>query len=350
MKKFKSIIAAVAVLVTVLYGIPSPVQAQSSASLSIVPRKDYNAEPGKTINDTLTIRNIDTENPLDLVLRVVDFTYTDDTGSPSLMLAENAPQTAWSLKPALRVPSSVSIAPGSSKTLDISLTLPDNQGPGSYYSAIVYSSGAADGGNVGLSASGVTLVFASIPGEVNENLILEKFGAYFPATSGSQGQYSFFAFSEPPAMAYTLKNEGNVVGSPVGTIKLKHMFGQEITINDVNPSRSLALIGQSRTFTSCIKMKSEDVDFSGSRSNATACTAAGLWPGYYSANLELYYGQNGNVTKEITSAGGFIYLPWWFIITFLVVLITVTIFIWRSVTAIRRKLNGHQSKKLLRRK
>src|SRR5690606_22781153 len=146
-----------------------PVLAQSSASLSIAPKKNYTVEPGKTVNDTLVIRNLDTENTLDLSLRAVDFTFIDDSGAPKLMLAEDAPQTTWSLKPFLKIPKSVQIPPKSSKTLDMSISIPAKHGAGSYYSAIVYSTGAPDGGNVGLSASGVTLVFTSVPGTVNED-------------------------------------------------------------------------------------------------------------------------------------------------------------------------------------
>lgn len=67
-----------------------PVSAQSSAALSIVP-KITTIEPGKTIKDKLTIRNLDDTKPLQLTLRVVDFTFTGDGGTPKLFLAQDAP-------------------------------------------------------------------------------------------------------------------------------------------------------------------------------------------------------------------------------------------------------------------
>ena len=98
MKRLKStILAAMALLVGVAYALPAPeAQAQSSAALSIVPRKDYTVEAGKSINDTLTIRNLDDERTLDVTLRVIDFTYDSDGGNPKFFLDEDAPQTAWS--------------------------------------------------------------------------------------------------------------------------------------------------------------------------------------------------------------------------------------------------------------
>jgi hypothetical protein len=340
MKRFKSIVvAACVVLIAAAYIMPAlPASAVSSASLSIVPKKTYAIEPGKSVNDKLTIRNLDSKAPLQLTLRVIDFTFTDDGGTPKLMLDPGAPQTTWSLKPFLTVPESVTIPAGASKTLDMSVAIPAGHGAGSYYSAILYSSGSGEGGNVGLSASGVTLVFTSIPGKVNENLKLQKFGAYNLATADKKADYTSFTVDEPQNIAYTLKNSGNVTEAPVGSITLKGMFGKSQVIDNVNPNASLALIGQTRTFTSCIKLKSENVDFNGTKSQAATCTSPGLWPGRYTVALDLFYGQNGNDTQEIVSTTSFWYLPIWFIITVLILIAIIALVVWLLVRKIRAKL------------
>lgn len=343
MKRLKClVVGAIAVVIAAAYSLPAlPVSAASSAALSIVPKKNYVVEPGKSVKDKLTIRNLDTTRSLDLSLRVIDFTFTDDGGTPKLMLDQNAPQTTWSLKPYLRVPETVSVPAGSSKSLDMSVSIPAGHGAGSYYSAIIYSSGApSGGGNVGLSASGVTLVFASIPGKVNENLKLEKFGAYTKATPQRKAEYNFISSEEPQVIAYTLKNNGNVTEAPVGSITIKSMFGNAITISNINPSGSLALIGQTRTFTSCIKLKSQEVDFNGSKTEATTCASPGLWPGLYTASIDIFYGQNGNNTQETVGTSTFWYLPTWFVILFLIVLAVVAYFAWRLVRIVRSKLFG----------
>lgn len=346
MKRLKGIVlAALAVMVTVGYITPMPTaSAASSAALSITPKKNYVIEPGDSVDDKLTIRNLDDNLPLELTLRVVDFTFTDDGGTPKLFLAEDAPQTTWSLKPFLTIPKTVSVPPKSTKTLDMSVAIPAGHGAGSYYSAIIYSSGSSEGGNVGLNASGVTLVFTTIPGKVNEDLKLEKFGAYKQATASTPAHYTFFTMDEPILMAYTLKNNGNVTEAPAGTITLKHMFGKEYVINDVNPSGSLALIGQSRTFTSCIMLKQQAVDFNGAKTEAKQCTSPGLWPGIYTATTDLFYGQNGNNTREVHGAATFVYLPAWFLIVLLIVLLILAYYIWKIVRKIRQ-ITGTRSKK-----
>lgn len=352
MKRLRSIVgAALVVLIGAVFIAPAlPASAQSSASLSIVPKKNYTIEPGKSVKDKLSIRNMDAEKPLELTLRVVDFTFKEDGGTPKLMLEENAPQTTWSLKPFLTVPKTITVPPKSSKTVDMNVAVPANQGAGSYYSAIIYSSGAPDGGNVGLSASGVTLVFASVPGKVNENLKLDKFGAYNLATKDKKADYTFLTAEEPLNMGYTLKNEGNVTEAPIGSITLKPLFGKEIVINNVNPNGSLALIGQTRTYTSCIKLQAQELDLNGQKSEAKECVSPGLWPGYYSATLNLFYGQNGNNTKEITGYASFWYLPLWFIITVLLLVAIVAYLVWRLVRKVRGKAGKARPGKVAHRK
>lgn len=328
MKRFKSIVlAALAVFIVTAY-LPAPLaSAQSSASLSIAPKKSYVVDPGDSVEDKLSIRNLDSNRELQLNLQVIDFTYTDDSGTPKLMLDQDVEPTTWSLKSYLSVPKSVLVKPGSSTAVDIGVSLPENLGAGSYYSAIIYSTGAPDGGNVGLSASGVTLVFVTVPGKVNESLTLKKFGAYNPNVKG----YQFITADEPRAMAYTLENKGNVTEAPVGSITLKDMFGHEYTIDDVNPNRSLALIGQTRTYTACIKLTSQEVDFKGTTTEANTCSSPGLWPGYYQASIDLFYGQNGNLTKEIVGQASFWYLPLWFVILFTLLLLVIAYYVWRIV-------------------
>ncbi len=346
MKRIMSV--AVAVIMAAAFSTASlvgpSVSAVSSSALSIAPKKNYVIEPGDSIKDKLVIRNLDTAASLELSLRVIDFTFTDDGGTPKLFLDQNAEQTTWSLKPYLTVPQTVSIPPASSKSLDISVSIPKNRGAGSLYSAIIYSSGSggADNvNNVGLSASGVTLVFTTIPGEMHEDLQLEKFGPY---SKESRGYMGYFTAAEPQVLAYTLKNNGNVAEAPVGSITLKHMFGQEYKINEVNPAKSLALIGQTRTFEACVKAKEQEVQNRDSNVMPTTCVSAGMWPGYYTATAELYYGQNGNNTQELIKTIGFWYLPWWFVAVCLAVAGVLAFYIWKLVRKIRHAMYGPQAK------
>jgi hypothetical protein len=327
MKRFTSYLSAAMGLLLLAVGlVPSSASAAGSSALSIQPRKNYVINPGQTITDKLTIGNLDGANDLYLTLKPIDFTYANQSGTPKFNLAANAPQTPWSLKPFIKLPDSVTIPKGGSKTVSYTITMPKNQGAGSYYSAIMYQAGGGNGGNVALNASGVTLAFVSVPGTVDENMTLQKFGAYNSDDNGTTGSFVYIDTSEQPKMvAFTLKNNGNVFESPAGSIIIKNMFGHQIANITTNPNQSLALIGQTRIFTSCIKSKQAEVQALGGTSKDTTCTNPGLLPGLYTAKLDVFYGQNGNQTHEIVGTAHFWYLPWWFLA---VVAIIIALLVW----------------------
>lgn len=329
MKRFSSYIgAALAVLFLTVNAIPASAATSSttgSSGLSIQPRKNYIINPGQTVTDKLTIGNLDTKDDLNLSLRMVDFTFSDQSGTPKLNLAANAPQTPWSLKSFTTLPKTVAVAAGQRKTISYSITVPKNQGAGSYYSAIMYQAGAGgSGGNVALNATGVTLAFVSVPGQVKENMTLQKFGAYNSNDNGTTGSFVFIAMNEQPKMiAYTLKNGGNVFESPTGMIVLKDTFGHHVADIPTNSTSSLALLGQTRLFASCIRTVQQKIQAEGGTAKDTSCTNPHLMPGRYTANLDVFYGQNGNQTHEITKVATFWYLPIWFIVLLIVVLLVL---------------------------
>jgi hypothetical protein len=336
---FSFLSAALAVLILAVSS--SPASAIGSSSLSLQPRKNYVIKPGQTITDKLTVGNLDKTQDLSLSLRMIDFTFNDQSGTPKLALAQNAPQTPWSLKPFTKLPKSITVPKGGSTTFSYTITLPKNQGAGSYYSAVLYQAGGANGGNVALNASGVSLLFASVPGKVNENMTLQKFGAYNSDTSGASGSYVFIDINEQPKMvAYTLKNEGNVFESPAGSVTLTDTFGHHVADVPTNTNLSLALLGQTRLFTSCIKTVQDQVKVLGGTSKDTRCVDPGLKPGRYTAKLDVFYGQNGNQTHEITAVAHFWYLPLWFIVLVLVIVALIAFGVWWSQRKLRQIVKG----------
>ncbi len=355
MKRFKGILLAVIAVLLVAVYIPTPSASAQSSALGIPPKKNYVIEPGSSVNDTLVVRNLDPSKDLQLYLRVIDFTYTDDSGTPKLILDSNAEPTTWSLRNYLHVPDSVTVSPGKSETLKMSVSMPKGIGAGSYYSAIIFSTTAPSGGNVGLAASGVTLAFVTVPGTVKEDLTLKNFGAY----DASEKKYKLFNMTEPTVIGYTLENSGNVTEAPAGTITLQDMFGHKYAISDINPNKSLALIGQTRTIQACIKLASQDVNFQGSKTETAACVSPGLWPGLYTASADLFYGQNGNLTKEITKTSYFWYLPSWFLIIVIIVALVLAYYIWRTIVWARggsfklggtpRRMGGRKPSRMMRR-
>jgi hypothetical protein len=319
-----------------------------SAGLSITPRKNYVMNPGQTITDKLVIGNLDSATQLNLSMRMIDFTYMNQSGTPKLYLEQNAPTTPWSLKPYTTLPKNVTVPAGGTTTVNYSITIPKNLGAGSYYSAILYQAGGANGGNVALNASGVTLAFVSVPGTVKENLSLQKLGAYNSEDNGTTGNYVFIDMAEQPkVIAYTLKNEGNVFESPAGSITVKDMFGHKVADITTNSTQSLALLGQARLLTSCIKTVQQTVQALGGTTKNTNCVDPHLKPGRYSVALDVFYGQNGNQTHEINATASFWYLPYWFLLVLAVIIAALAVGIWwlqKKIKAVVKGSTYHQGR------
>lgn len=332
MRKLLSLAVAFVAAVFLMTNVGGVVQAQqqtnNSAGLGITPRKDIVVEAGKSVTDRLQVINLDSNKELKATLQVVDFGAQDESGTPSLRLDENADRTPWSLEPFLKAPSSVIVPAGESKYIDFTVNIPAGQGAGSYYSAIRYIAEGTGGGQVAVGASGATLVFVTVPGKTKESLILQKFGAY--TSNNTNGKYqSFFTAAPPKELAFTLKNQGNVAERPTGSILIKNMFGKTTKlVEDANPKASLALIDQTRLFQTCIEQPARDAD-------DQDCKPLSLMPGRYTAQLSAFYGINGNQTQDIEGSASFWYLPTWFIIVMLVVILAIAggiYMIYRRVT------------------
>jgi hypothetical protein len=334
MRKITSLATAFIAVVVLVASAGSAVYAQSSsAGLGITPRKDIVVEPGKSVTDKLQLINLDSNKDLRATLEIVDFGAKDQTGTPSLQLNNNAKQTAWSLKPFLKAPSVVTVPAGQSKYVDFTVTIPAGQGAGSYYSAIRYIAEGTDQGQVSVGASGATLMFVTVPGKTKESLILQKFGAYVPDGADNGTYKSLFVKNTPQEIAYTLKNQGNVAERPTGSILVKNSFGKMVKlVKDANPKASLALIGQTRLFDTCIdqpERNAEDQD----------CKKVSLSPGRYTIELNAFYGINGNQTQEIVGTASFWYLPVWFLIVLGIILLVIA----GAIFWIYRKMNGRRS-------
>lgn len=315
--------------------------AATSSGLSITPRKNLNVAPGQSVTDKLTIGNLNASADLNVTFNVIDFTWMNETGTPKLMLAKDAPMTAWSLKPFLTLPKSLVVPKGETRTVEYTVKIPAGQGAGSYYSAIQYGTAGAEGGQVNLSASGVSLMFVSVPGVVHEDMELKKFGAYAMQKDQITGKYVFIATKKVKEMGYTLENKGNVAEAPIGSITVRYMFaGKQWIIEDANPNSALALRGQTRLFTACFESQERTTELGGTVTKAKVCKEPKLWPGRYTATLEAFYGQNGNNSHEISSKATFWYLPIWFLAIVAAILILLGFVTTLIVRKIRRAVKG----------
>jgi hypothetical protein len=347
MRKIFRLVLALVVSAGLFITSGMPLLAQSNA-LTITPRKDYTLQPGQTVTDTLNVTNQDRVNPLRLRLIITDFTSQDESGSPKI-LEENAPRTAWSLKDYIRMPEQVVIEAGATSRIPITLEMPADIGAGSYYSAIEYSAvtDAAED-KVNISASGVTLMFVKVPGQMKQLLVFEQFGAFVQGKADDSGSFAGIFFGErPKVMAYRLRNEGNVAESPNAAIEIKNFSGETVyTVSDANPKEQLALRGQTRRFEACIVPETvQQTTDNGIEVDTVVCGDTNFKPGRYTAELTILYGENGNETREITAKATFWYLPWWFV--GLIVLAIALII--GAILYIKGRVSQYRSRKTRRR-
>ncbi|MDQ3065361.1 MAG: hypothetical protein M3Q36_03780 [bacterium] len=342
MNKYIRSVGVIVILFAFVISQLGQLQAQSNA-LAISPRKDYTLEAGKSVTDTLTLTNRDTQLPLQIALDVIDFTFENETGTPQL-LTESNESTNWSLKDFVTLPEQVTVDPGQTIRIPIKVEAPNGIGAGSYYSAIQYSAvNSADEDRLNISASGVTLMFVKVPGLASEQLSFLQFGTFVPDEAGTGGSFAGIFFGErPKVMAYRLKNDGNIAEQPNASIVVKNSGGEVIyTIEDANPKDQIALRGQTRRFDACIVPETEEqTTDNGVEINAVVCGDTNFKPGRYTAELTVLYGENGNETREITAKTTFWYLPWWFIgvsTVGLALIVAGGFYIWRRVQGLKSR-------------
>jgi len=317
-----------------------PVSAANSSGLTLTPRRDYILNPGQSTPSTLPVTNLNSKLSLTLTLRVIDFTFLNSTGTPKLIVNQNTPQTSWSIKPFITLPSTVTLGPEASKDIPINVSVPSNQTPGSYYGAVEYVAAGTDDSSVNLNASGVSLVFLTVTGQAHQSMSLQKVGAYQTDSSAIGGHYVSFATSAPNEIGYTLKNNGNLVESPIGSVTVTPAYGKNtINISNINRNNESALIGQARLFTTCVNNQKKVLIFYNSPVVTNYCAKPHVTIGHNNIKLDIFYGQAGDTTREITGIASFWYVPWWFIFSGLGVIVAIVLGFTILIIKIRRALN-----------
>lgn len=341
MKKLTRILA----LLVLSFGavLPALQAAQVSAqatALTITPRREITVQKGATANETLPVTNPRGDETLTLKLRVVDFTAKNQTGAPVLDLGENAKQQPWSLKNYLELPDTIELKGGETTNVPFSVTIPANAGAGSYYSAIQYTAQGESGQNVTIAAAATTLLFVTVPGEVSQKMSLTQLGAFSGEPNSDQGAFKLFYFGKAPkVISYVLKNEGNVAERPIGSVLIKNTFtGKVHKVDQANYNGALALIGQERRFDACITSVEKTTKTATGETTQNVCETPKLSPGRYTIQLSAFYGQTNGKSLEVIGTSSFWYLPTWFVVVFILVILALAAGIWWIVHKIRDRV------------
>jgi hypothetical protein len=332
-KKVKNLFGALnglALVLLALVSVPMLASAQSNG-LGVTPKVSFTMKAGTTASNTLFLANLNKNEPLNVHMTLVDFTFQDETGSPKLLEASDQPQTPWSLKPYVTIPDNVIVAPGASKQVPFTIKLPAEIGAGTYYSAVEYTASTGSGKQqVTIAASTATLMFINVPGNVTELLTMKSFGMYDPKA----GKFVSAFHKQPTYFAYRLQNQGNLAEQPAGSMVIKNMFGHIVAkIDNANPKSQIVLIGQTRRFQGCNPKSTATEDLPKDEN----CVPLSLKPGLYTASLAVFYGQNGQQTREIGATSHFWYLPWGFVLIAIAILAIIIYVLYRLYTRGHRR-------------
>jgi len=286
----------------------SPVQAQtptpSALGLTVSPVIDeFAVSPGQS-----SLRTIKIINPVHDILTLYpiayNFTTDNQEGKPTFYTDQERSSTyslaSWVTfsKPFIR------IAPGEKEDFQITVNAPSNAEAGGHYGAILFSTEKPEV-NVNTNQVSVvgligTLLLATVPGDIHQNLTIEDF-------SGPT-----FLVSQPANFSLLFSNTGNIHLKPSGDIKIKNWFGNLDTTLAVNQNNGNILPQSKRHFDAQWTYNWKAV-------------------GQYTASATITY---GTPEQQLTVMRHFYIIPVWFIVT-LAILILILIG-W----VIRRKRRG----------
>lgn len=212
----KTLIPLFLVVFSVLFTSNSKAQNTSLGMSAIPPRLEITAKPGEVITKEIKVRN-ESKNEKTINTSTKDFIVIDNIGTPLQVDGEDQTTNRWTASSWIQVsPSRLRLKPGETKSLVVTIITPDDALPGGHYAMILHTpnndititqTGAAIQTNVG------TLVYITIPGDVNENASIKEFSAP--------------KFSEygPINFKTIVTNLSDIHITPAGSINVFNTFG-----------------------------------------------------------------------------------------------------------------------------
>lgn len=179
-------------------------------------RTDLSIAPGESGVVKTFVTNI-TDRPIRIHPIENDFVAGDEKGTPSIILDENSYAPTHSLKRFMVPLQDVTIAPGETKEIPVTITVPKTAQAGGYYGAVRFAPANPDGSaQVNLNASAASLILMTVPGDLVEKLSMTAFDVQQNGESKSN-------FRSPDNLNVLMRfeNKGNVQVSPFGQIYVK---------------------------------------------------------------------------------------------------------------------------------
>lgn len=194
-----------------------PSTVNNTNTLKVAPvRTDISIPAGTTGKVSTFVTNL-TKDAIVLHPIENDFIAGDEKGTPAIILDENSYAPTHSLKRFMVPLKDFTVAPGETKQVDVTITVPKNAQAGGYFGALRFAPASTTGGNtVNLSASVASLILMTVPGPTEEKLKLTNFDVQQDGSGGSN-------FRTPDNLKLLLRfeNEGNIQLAPLGQIYVK---------------------------------------------------------------------------------------------------------------------------------
>jgi hypothetical protein len=240
-KSFACLYLAVALVVGVVFvALPGRSAAEGGQAFSISPPLiELQGDPGQRLTTSIKFTNVSDEELL-IKTQLNDFGPKNETGEPNIIF-DDVENADYSLRQWVNSPAPFKIKAHEAKTVEFPITIPNNAEPGGHYAVIRFTGTAPEleESGVALTASIGTLVFLQVSGAIEEKASVEEF---FSATAKYvKAKKTFVADSKgawfkqgPIQFVERIENEGNVHIKPTGTIKVKNIFGRQVTELRIN--------------------------------------------------------------------------------------------------------------------
>jgi hypothetical protein len=264
-------------------------------------------EKGQSLQIPMAVQN-PTNSRLTLKAFVNDFlASSNESGTPNILLNNSkTPLPLDNFETLVEPIPNITLNPQQRIYFNVTLNVPTTALSGGYYGVIRFeNANLANTANVGLTASAGTLFLITVPGNLTYKLSLTKFDI-------EQNNHSTsFVTAGKLSVVTLLDNVGNIHVQPFGTIEVKNIFGKIISTLQFNGNspKSNILPDSIRKFTNVLPNKH--------------------WLGHYSVTASIAWQQGSS--NIIIAKAGFWYLPVWFIITVIAVIVVIGLVIWLIV-------------------
>jgi hypothetical protein len=216
-------------------------QKSSNVGMIVHPSNfDLAESPGKTITDTITLDNLQSQ-PIKVKVVLRNFVAQGEEGSVNLTTDD----TTYSLAKWIKVdPMTVEIKPHESSIFTFSIAVPENAEPGGHFGSIVFTTVPPEikGTGAVLSLEVASLLSLEVPGEAKEKAVIQSFTT----------DKSFYEFG-PAKFITRISNQGKRHIVVNGSVVIKGMFGQSYVV-PLHPPENI-LPGATRKITTILNNK-----------------------------------------------------------------------------------------------